>query len=73
MELKRLFFGAAIAALMAGCSSAVDDPNVTPGTGNGKLTISAGIDGAASTRLSFTSRASSPALRWPGRTRTSCW
>lgn len=63
MELKRLFFGAAIAALMAGCSSAVDDPNVTPGTGNGKLTISAGIDGAASTRLSFTEQGEQPSIK----------
>lgn len=63
MELKRLFFGAAIAALMAGCSSAVDDPNVTPGTSNGKLTISAGIDGAASTRLSFTEQGEQPSIK----------
>lgn len=63
MELKRLFFGAAIAALMAGCSSAVDDPNVTPGTSNGKLTITAGIDGAASTRLSFTEQGEQPSIK----------
>ena len=63
MELRRLFFGVAIAALLAGCSSTEEDPSVTPGAVNGKLTITAGIDGAASTRLSFTEQGEKPSIK----------
>ena len=63
MELRRLFFGVAIAALLAGCSSTEEDPSVTPGAVNGKLTITSGIDGAASTRLSFTEQGEKPSIK----------